>query len=170
MSEATIAIIGVVVGAIVALYVSHREQRSALRMAALEKRLSVHQDAHRIWAHLLSRLYDPILRQAAYRQCMHWWDENCLYLEAKTRKEFYTVLRAVPTFNPGPNQSQSDLEIFRRAENMLDQISAGVYLPPIGDTPNKRNEAPKGVMGTFNTESILNEVNSQFDEYGIPIK
>jgi hypothetical protein len=101
---------------------------------------------------------------------MHWWDQNCLYLAPKTRTEFYTVLRAIPTYNPGPGQTQGDAEIFRRAEQLLDLIAVGVHLPPIGETPAMRDTPPKGVAGSFDTLKILNEVNARFDEYGTPIK
>ncbi len=170
MAEAFFGLLGVIVGCLVTIYLSHISQRTSMKLANIEKKLQVHQDAYRNWSYLLSTLYNPVLRQAVYRQCLHWWDSNCLYLEEKVRKEFYIVLRSVPSFQPRGKQTKEDEEIIRRANALLDLIAASVGLPPTGTLPLDFKKEGKFILGSFDPMTIIDEVNEQFDHMGHPIK
>ena len=64
-------------------------QRNRLRMAALDRRLEVHQDAYtRCHSILVLSLYGT--RQEAFsyaKECADWWTENRVYLGPNTAKE-----------------------------------------------------------------------------------
>ena len=169
MIEAAMSFLGALIGSVIGWLSSRADRHNTIRMAALEKRLAIHQETYTAWSRLLGTLYSPVLRQSTYRQFMKLWQENCLYLEASTRRELYMILGVIPTFEPSlDKQTPADKEIFKRAYALLDRIAAGVRLPPLGEIPP--NETPaQSLAGSFDPMSIMQEVNSRFDEYGLPL-
>jgi hypothetical protein len=94
-----------------------------------------------------------------------------LYLEEKVRKEFYTVLRSIPTYQPDfEKQTEKDKEISYRAEALLDLIAASVGLPPTGKLPPDFKKEGMPMCGSFRPSRILPEVNKHFDYMGNPIE
>jgi hypothetical protein len=72
-------------------------------MAAIDKRLEVHQKAYSIWVELrsMAHKHDEIGRYVMF--CQKWWDDNCLYLAPKARKAFkhaYICANNVPGVGP----------------------------------------------------------------------
>lgn len=63
----------------------HRQQ---LRMAALEKRLAVHQEAYVLWVKLFKSVHDDATVGSIIMECQEWWEHNCLYLEDSVRRAF----------------------------------------------------------------------------------
>ena len=61
--------------------------RQQLRMAALEKRLQVHQEAYTLWRKLRSNVSSPNL-YSVVSECQQWWESNCLYLAPDARATF----------------------------------------------------------------------------------
>jgi hypothetical protein len=62
----------------------HLKVRNQLRMAALDKRLQVHQEAFTKWHRLISAIGEDQM-EAAAKECRDWWTLNCIYLEPKIR-------------------------------------------------------------------------------------
>src|SRR6266568_1984885 len=67
---------------------SQIDRKHQLRMAALDKRLEVHQQAYWEWVKLLRTVYEPKEVFAAAAVAQEWWMQNCLYLEPEVRAAF----------------------------------------------------------------------------------
>lgn len=59
-----------------------------LRMAALEKRLAVHQEAYSLWRKLFPHIYNEEKIVVYVQECQEWWNDHCLYLEPEAREAF----------------------------------------------------------------------------------
>jgi hypothetical protein len=60
--------------------------RNQLRMAALDTRLRVHQEAFTNWRKLFTSSGDEMEEVA--KECSDWWNLNCLYLEPEVRQAY----------------------------------------------------------------------------------
>lgn len=67
--------------------------RHQFRLAALEKRLEVHQQAFTLWRKLLTFLYKDEIVDVVM-ECQTWWNANCIYLEAPVRSSFIQAYSA----------------------------------------------------------------------------
>jgi hypothetical protein len=65
-----------------------------LRLAALERRLDVHQAAYARWWNLHSRMDSAFAHDVAV-ECQSWWAENNLFLAPAARKAFQDAYLAV---------------------------------------------------------------------------
>ena len=114
-------------------------QRHQLRLAALDKRLAVHQEAYIQWRELLrnSHSIDKVSNVSA---CEDWWWKNCLYLSPEVSKVFLTALAAayhhpyiLQDRNCGPKERQQLVEeSWQRITKAGDVIRDAVELPSIG--------------------------------------
>jgi hypothetical protein len=66
------------------LLLEQLRSRQQLRMAAVEKRLEVHQHAYMLWRKLLSNAHSNAINPIIL-ECQEWWRSNCLYLAAEAR-------------------------------------------------------------------------------------
>ena len=69
-------------------------QKNRLRLAAIDKRLEVHQKAYALCAELcevVEESQNELKVSDAVYKCRYWWAENCLYLNKETRQEFASV-------------------------------------------------------------------------------
>src|SRR5271165_6176359 len=64
--------------------------RHQLRLAALDRRLAVHQEAFTHWRELYTA-EAPNMDEVA-NKCRTWWNHNCLYLEPKVREAFLDAI------------------------------------------------------------------------------
>ena len=72
------------------LYASNLEEvkgQHQLKLAAIDKRLQVHQEAFTLWREILGAVYTDEINNVVVR-CQSWWEKNCLYLEPKVREAF----------------------------------------------------------------------------------
>lgn len=61
--------------------------KNQLRIAAIDKRLEVHQEAFVHWRGLMAKMHTDEIR-AKVIECQNWWERNCLYLEPQARDAF----------------------------------------------------------------------------------
>jgi hypothetical protein len=66
------------------------KSRHQLRIAAIDKRLEVHQEAFTLWHELLSKTHTEEVGECVMK-CQKWWINNCLYLEPEVREAFSTA-------------------------------------------------------------------------------
>ena len=118
------------------------QSRQQLRMAALEKRLQVHQEAYTLWRKLRSNVSSPNL-DSIVLECQQWWESNCLYLDPDARATFARAYSAAafhgelleqgrnapPGTIPGAMISEN-FEIINKAG---EAIVKGVELPTLGE-------------------------------------
>lgn len=91
-SDVFFGLLGVLIGAFIPSvfqsWGARLDRRNQLRIAAIEKRLEVHQKAYSLWTELRSKAHDSENIGQFVIMCQKWWDENCLYLEPQARKAF----------------------------------------------------------------------------------
>jgi len=102
---AMIGLIGIIIGAIGTIlsnwFISKKEleiknqlaieeQKDKYKLAALDKRLEVHQKAYSLWYELIYASENE--RGDILKKCGELWHNNCLYLGPKSRKAFHDGL------------------------------------------------------------------------------
>ncbi len=112
-------------------WTAEADRQNQIRMAALDKRLSVHQEAYKLWHDLLWS-HDNL--DAAFT-CQEWYPRNCLYLAPEARKAFYRAYRAA--FDRPSLLSQQDVTLIKENWNDIRRagsiIANGVGLPELGE-------------------------------------
>ena len=105
-----------------------------LRIAAVEKRLSAHQEAFTLWRRLIASAHDDSL-SALVLECQDWWNKNCLYLSAEARDAFNNAY-SLALNHRTLAESNRDLEAVRKYSEIIygagGIIVAGVQLPSLG--------------------------------------
>ena len=96
-SKAAIGFLGVIIGSGVSAATSlltvreNRKQQWAL--AALDKRLEVHQEAYALWRRVVFAVHKEKIAEVVI-EAENWWNNNCLYLDAASRQAFRVCLDA----------------------------------------------------------------------------
>ena len=88
------------------LLLEYAQYKNQLRLAALNRRLEVHQQAYALLQELqgargestknsgvVSREIEDVIAK-----CWQWWSNNCLYLEADAREKFFIACCSVPRY------------------------------------------------------------------------
>ncbi|MDI3548102.1 MAG: hypothetical protein PWR10_1754 [Halanaerobiales bacterium] len=139
---ALIGIVGTIIGAIITVIsnkkIAENQRVNNFRLAALDKRLEVHQEAYKLWSELFFSLNSEKVHDKAYK-CQEWWYENCLYLDPKTRKAFKKALLDAQLYNQTDRNNDKDLKekLFKEVEKVGELIVKGVELPTIGEYESK---------------------------------
>ena len=76
-----------------ALILEQGRQRHQLQLAALDKRLEIHQQAFTLWVELKFSVYKDNIHEVVYK-CQEWWEHNCLYLDKKVSDAFLAAYRS----------------------------------------------------------------------------
>jgi hypothetical protein len=105
-----------------------------LRMAAVDKRLEVHQQAYTLWRKLLANLYSNDINSIVF-ECQEWWRSNCLYLAPAARGAFRLAYAAAASHRnllagAGGADEKGNYEVILRAG---EAIVSGVELPTLGE-------------------------------------
>ena len=117
-----------------AIFVEWYRQKNRLRLAAIDKRLEVYQEAFALLSGVANTMdaADVSLVELADK-CEAWWLENCLYLDAKAGKAFrgaYVDVLAC-AFAP-PSSHQEEVErTQQRVGDVCNTVAKGVGLPII---------------------------------------
>jgi hypothetical protein len=99
MTAALVGFLGVIIGsgltAFTSLLLAKENRRGLLVIAALDKRLEVHQEAYRIWRKIRGAVYKPEILGRVLEEANEFWESNCLYLDPKSREAFIDcIIRA----------------------------------------------------------------------------
>lgn len=130
------AIVGALIAASVQSWTGVQDRRNQLRIAALDQRLAAHQKAFALWRRLVSHAHDEDTISGVVMECQEWWDNNCLYLDPRSREAFryaYMCAHNHKSFK----QDRSNVELVKK--NWADILAAGealvegVAMPTIGD-------------------------------------
>lgn len=115
------------------LYARQLEQFKAmhqLKMAALDKRLQVHQDAFSLWAKM-NQTSDRKEFKQLHTECSNWWDNNCLYLDPNVRSEFLSSITAMNQHHLFVQNGINHQWSFSDSEKLFNAISEATQLPPL---------------------------------------
>ena len=107
--------------------------RNSLRVAAIDKRLQVHQEAFTHWRELMSKTHtDDVGKEVLI--CQTWWEQNCLYLEPEVRSAFVDAYSAAAMHNQlvrsRPEYTVVQ-ENWKRVTRFPDLLFAAVQLPSL---------------------------------------
>jgi hypothetical protein len=153
-SDALLSLISAIIGGLIATssqaWVSAQDRQNQLRLAALDKRLQAHQEAYSRWRKLLFNAANENTIGDIVIESQTWWEENCLYLDPKTRKLFYSaVQRAGQHLTYIRSRDISLIQgNMKSIEETGEAILAGVSLPTIGEDENKSIEIGKSEKET----------------------
>lgn len=108
--------------------------RHQLRLAAVEHRLQVHQEAYALWRKLIFTSQDSIHNVVI--ECQDWWNNNCLYLSPEAREAFSDAYFAAYMHDdllksrPGAETIKAN---WNKVKSAGEKILRAVELPPLGD-------------------------------------
>jgi hypothetical protein len=139
-SDALLSLISAIIGGLIATssqaWVSAQDRQNQLRLAAIERRLEAHQQAYSLWRKLISSFGDDKELGSVIMECQTWWNNNCLYLEPKSRKAFnraYSNAHLYPILRGG----RDAIAIEKNMERIItagEIIVQGITLPTIGES------------------------------------
>jgi hypothetical protein len=82
-------IIGGLVGSFITYIIFKLERKDKFRMVAIEKRLTAHQEAFKLWDKLLHVIhFDDEAKIKTVNEAREFWYNNSLFLEKGTREKF----------------------------------------------------------------------------------
>ena len=128
----------------------HLQQRHEMRLAALDKRLSVHQEAHTLWWEMMSKLNNKDEIGDFVMKCQEWFVNNSLYLTKDSRNAFHEAYMAALIH---PDLKQDRVSSAELKENFQKILRAGqvlveaVSLPSLGEneySPIRYSQEQKG--------------------------
>jgi len=115
-------------------------QHHRLQLAALERRLEVHQQAYTLWRKLLFSVHTGSLNDVVV-ESERWWNENCLYLGENARNAFLDACHAAhlhPSFLREPRDEDAAERNWERIQAAGDALVTGAGLPPLGGREAER--------------------------------
>lgn len=115
------------------------EGHSSLQLAALERRLEVHQAAWTLCDDLASNLSDPVKLSDVAMKASAWFKTNNLYLEKRARQAFFDAHMAASQLSIDPEtlrREDRDTWIAWRRDVLEARahIARGVELPSLGES------------------------------------
>jgi len=127
-----------------AILIEELRAKHQLRLAAVESRLKVHQEAFTLWRELLASAHHDNVGDVV-QKCQSWWERNCLYLEPAVREAFSDAYFAAPLHKRLVEGGISELENiqsnWKRIVRAGELIVEAVQLP--GLTTAERTELAK---------------------------
>lgn len=139
-ADAIVGLAGALVGAVIAASIqfltTRIEQVDRYRLAAIDKRLQVHQEAFALWTRLLSNVHRENEIGAVVIECQTWWNNNCLYLEEKARKSFRTAYMSALNHKDFLKDRSNPQLVQKNWADIVavgDALADAVALPPVGD-------------------------------------
>ncbi len=105
-----------------------------MRIAAIDKRLEVHQEAYTLWRDLLHTVHQKDKVGDMVYKCQEWWFKNCLYLDKDAREAFFEAYRAAaihPDLLASKEEGKVIKENWAKIANAGKAIEEGAALPSI---------------------------------------
>lgn len=112
-------------------------RKHQLKLAALEKRLEVHQEAYTHWRKLLLAVpaKDTEKLKVVVSECQNWWKDNCLFLTAEAREAFQDAYHRAEK-HPDYVQERRRKQVkdnWAAIQRVGEVIVKGVELPSLGE-------------------------------------
>lgn len=127
-----------------ALLLEEVRGKHQLRLAAVDKRLEVHQQGYTHWRKLMANLQSKEIGAIVF-ECQTWWENNCLYLSPSAREAFMVayhsamIQKSLYEARSDGNALKNNLERIAAAGK---ELVAGVALPSLGESETKNVAAP----------------------------
>ena len=119
------------------------KSKNQLKLAAIDKRLEVHQEGFSLWHELLSKAHRADVGDCVMR-CQVWWVSNCLYLEPKAREAFSVAYHAASSHRTFLESGEIELvkQNWAAIMNAGQIIVEAVKLPRLTDAELKDVNSP----------------------------
>jgi hypothetical protein len=122
--------------------IEYIRQRHQLRIAAIEKRLQVHQEAYSLWKKLVHNVHKSNEIGNVVIKCQTWWENNCLYLAPNARESFLeAIFCALDHKDVLQDRSSTGIQLIRNNwDNIMragEEIVKATDLPSLGDNEVK---------------------------------
>lgn len=119
--------------------VEELKARHQLRLAALDQRLKVHQDAFSMWCKLFDATHTKEVGKVVL-ECQYWWEQNCIYLEPKVRKSFVEAYSAANNHN-SLLSSHADAALVKSNWNLItkfpNELFEAIQLPALSELESR---------------------------------
>jgi len=141
-------VLGTVLGASISQFaqwsIFKQEETAKFRLAAVDRRLEVHQKAFTLWRELMWSTNDEKNLSEAIRQCQSFWKNNCLYLDPKSRNSCLNAVNSAALFNMDRDHlpARERTEIMEEIRKAFEDLEKGVGLPAIGDIKDYEEMKP----------------------------
>ena len=143
-SKAAFGFMGIIIGSGISAttsWLASRENRKQhWEMAAIDKRLEVHQEAYALWTQIVAAVHHENIGEVVGKG-EEWWKNNCLYLDAESRNAFKNCLFSAMIHGdvldgPRPRDEETNKMIKENWQILMkpgQTIPAGVALPDLGE-------------------------------------
>ncbi len=110
-----------------------------LRLAAIDRRLEVHQEAYGFWREINGSMGTDNLDKIIAK-CDAWWSKNSLYLEPEPREAFLNAWVTAKDFEFYKSCSDSELlsECYKTIQAAGNAITKAVELPELNELTNEK--------------------------------
>ena len=109
-------------------------RRHQLRVAALDRRLDVHQQAYTHWVTLVGSVYHEDRIAGVVMECQAWWERHCLYVDESARQAFRDAFMAA-VHHHDLVKAHEDAQVLRESWDTMMRVGGllvkAVELPPI---------------------------------------
>ncbi len=132
------------------LFLQREERKHELSLAALDKRLAVHQEAYALWWELMGSASKKEKAGEIVMKCQEWWVHNSLYLTPEAREAFREAYHAA-FLHPDLLYAREDASVIKDNFTTIRQagevIVKAVALPSWGDQEYKPVDKPEENVG-----------------------
>lgn len=126
------AIVGAAIGAFVVWRISAEQAKNQFRLAALDRRLEIHQEAYILWDKLFVNLHNQARDiSEIVLECQAWWIEHRVYLEPQSSEAFRLAYMKALTYRELPVDDDKTTEAFESIKNAGRLIVEAVSLPAV---------------------------------------
>jgi len=124
--------------------IAQQQIESQLRLAAIDKRLQVHQEAYAYWIKIIRAMGDRETLGDLLKQAYEWWDNNCLYFSspdlATDFRRTITEAGGYETMRRGGASATLLEDIYKQLMATGEKIQSAVGLPAIGNVQLQAKE------------------------------
>lgn len=122
-----------------AVLIEETKAKHQLRMAALDRRLQVHQEAFTLWREIPGGVHTEEIGKVVLK-CQEWWEKNCLYLEPEVRDAFvaaYSAAHSHHAYVQARAESKILTENWELITKFPNVLFEAIQLPPLTEAEAK---------------------------------
>ena len=134
MTTGIFTLVGVVLGALITagtqFVVARWHGKSQFRLAAIERRLNVHQTAYELCYRMRSSMHNRD-KQGLVQGYEQWWLQNCLFLGPRSRDSINVLFSKWSLYDPDKKDNAEMNALSRCFKSTVDTLVAEVSLPAV---------------------------------------
>ena len=139
------AVLGAAIGAYFTWLSAQRHAQDQFRLAALEKRLEVHQKAFTLWNELFTHLHATDISDIVPK-CEKWWISHRINSGPESSEVFYRAYILAHGFHAIPPDDDMQTEHFEIIKDAGRIIVEAVSLPAMQNGEDRRIEPNKALL------------------------